>query len=206
MGARLYLGSGLPLGRPRCAIKTALQFAAVSSFIAGCQGWIVEASHHADQEESRFFMRQEILAASLPFDAAEFRRSLQDEMLPAALEGLGRLTTYPALKWAPGGVDPADAAHGAYLRALLDDCCGLLLDSLDGALLTARMQGAFELRLIAGAGHALHEDAPDKVAEAVLAFLSRTGATRHAEAALLEEKMRRARSAAGGNGRYDTEL
>jgi formyltetrahydrofolate deformylase len=48
--------------------------AAVSSFIAGCQGWIVEASHHADQAESRFFMRQEILAASLPFDAAEFRR------------------------------------------------------------------------------------------------------------------------------------
>jgi formyltetrahydrofolate deformylase len=48
--------------------------AAVSSFIAAHNGWIVEANHHADQEARRFFMRQEILADSLPFDADEFRR------------------------------------------------------------------------------------------------------------------------------------
>lgn len=47
--------------------------AAVSGFIAQHGGWIVEASYHTDQETQRFFMRQEILADSLPFDAAGFR-------------------------------------------------------------------------------------------------------------------------------------
>jgi formyltetrahydrofolate deformylase len=47
--------------------------AAVSSFIAQHQGWIVEASYHTDLETQRFFMRQEILADSLPFDLAEFQ-------------------------------------------------------------------------------------------------------------------------------------
>jgi len=42
--------------------------AAVSSFLAGHQGWITEANHHADVDGKRFFMRQEILADSLPFD------------------------------------------------------------------------------------------------------------------------------------------
>jgi formyltetrahydrofolate deformylase len=46
--------------------------AAVSGFIAQHQGWIVEASYHTDRETQRFFMRQEILANSLPFDPAEF--------------------------------------------------------------------------------------------------------------------------------------
>ena len=47
--------------------------AAVSTFIAAHSGWIVEASHHADQDARRFFMRQEILADSLPFGIEEFR-------------------------------------------------------------------------------------------------------------------------------------
>ncbi len=47
--------------------------AAVSGFVAQQGGWIVEASYHTDQETQRFFMRQEIRAASLPFDAAELR-------------------------------------------------------------------------------------------------------------------------------------
>jgi formyltetrahydrofolate deformylase len=47
--------------------------AAVSSFIADHQGWITEAQHHSDREGGRFFMRQEILADSLPFGMAEFR-------------------------------------------------------------------------------------------------------------------------------------
>lgn len=48
--------------------------AAVSTFIANHQGWIVEAQHHADQTMQRFFMRQEILADSLPFGIEEFRQ------------------------------------------------------------------------------------------------------------------------------------
>lgn len=47
--------------------------AAVSSFIAGNGGWIMEAQHHADWDEKRFFMRQVILAESLPFGIAELR-------------------------------------------------------------------------------------------------------------------------------------
>jgi len=47
--------------------------AAVSTFIASHKGWIVEANHHADQDTQRFFMRQEILADSLPFDADGLR-------------------------------------------------------------------------------------------------------------------------------------
>ena len=47
--------------------------AAVSGFVAHHDGWIVEASYHTDQETQRFFIRQEIRADSLPFDAAELR-------------------------------------------------------------------------------------------------------------------------------------
>lgn len=45
--------------------------AAVSTFVANHNGWIVEAQHHADQIEQRFFMRQEILADSLPFASVD---------------------------------------------------------------------------------------------------------------------------------------
>jgi formyltetrahydrofolate deformylase len=48
--------------------------AAVTGFIAQHHGFIVEASYHTEQDEQRFFMRQEIRADSLPFDATEFRR------------------------------------------------------------------------------------------------------------------------------------
>ncbi|HEU0282721.1 MAG TPA: formyltetrahydrofolate deformylase [Gallionella sp.] len=47
--------------------------AAVSGFVAQHGGFIVEASYHTDQETQRFFMRQEIRADSLPFDAVELR-------------------------------------------------------------------------------------------------------------------------------------
>ena len=47
--------------------------AAVSGFVAQHGGFIVEASYHTDQETQRFFMRQEIRADSLPFDAAGLR-------------------------------------------------------------------------------------------------------------------------------------
>lgn len=48
--------------------------AAVSGFVAKHNGWITEANHHSDHQAARFFMRQEILADSLPFDLSEFRR------------------------------------------------------------------------------------------------------------------------------------
>lgn len=48
--------------------------AAVSGFVAQHGGFIVEASYHTEQEAQLFFMRQEIRADSLPFDADEFRR------------------------------------------------------------------------------------------------------------------------------------
>lgn len=51
--------------------------AAVSTFIANHQGWIVEAQHHADQAAQQFFMRQEILADSLPFDLETFRQQFK---------------------------------------------------------------------------------------------------------------------------------
>jgi formyltetrahydrofolate deformylase len=47
--------------------------AAVSNFVAQHNGWIVEASYHTDQETRQFFMRQEIRADSLAFDATELR-------------------------------------------------------------------------------------------------------------------------------------
>ncbi|MFA6120494.1 MAG: formyltetrahydrofolate deformylase [Sideroxydans sp.] len=46
--------------------------ATVTGFIAKHGGFIVEASYHTDLESQNFFMRQEIRADSLPFDAHEF--------------------------------------------------------------------------------------------------------------------------------------
>lgn len=48
--------------------------ARVSTFLADHGGWITEASHHSDAVSQRFFMRNVILADSLPFGADEFRR------------------------------------------------------------------------------------------------------------------------------------
>jgi formyltetrahydrofolate deformylase len=56
--------------------------ARVSSFLADHQGWIVEANHHAERADNLFFMRQEILAASLAIDVEELRR----RFTPIALE------------------------------------------------------------------------------------------------------------------------
>lgn len=47
--------------------------AAVSRFIAERGGWILEANHHADRDSGRFFMRNTLLASSLPQGAALFR-------------------------------------------------------------------------------------------------------------------------------------
>lgn len=47
--------------------------AKVSNFIATYNGWIVEASHHADREAGWFFMRNEIKADSLSLGLDGFR-------------------------------------------------------------------------------------------------------------------------------------
>ena len=52
--------------------------AAVSGFFAQHGGWIVEASYHTDTLTGRFFMRQEILAESLPFDVPTLREKFSD--------------------------------------------------------------------------------------------------------------------------------
>ena len=54
--------------------------ARVAGFIAEHKGWILESSYHADDPESgasRYFMRIEVKAASLPYDIAEFRSRFQ---------------------------------------------------------------------------------------------------------------------------------
>ncbi|WP_068552879.1 formyltetrahydrofolate deformylase, partial [Oleiphilus sp. HI0086] len=47
--------------------------AKVSNFLATYNGWITEASYHADQKNGWFFMRNEIKASSIPFDLENFK-------------------------------------------------------------------------------------------------------------------------------------
>jgi formyltetrahydrofolate deformylase len=47
--------------------------AAVASFLADRQGWIIEANHHSDSTNNMFYMRQMILANSLSCSLEEFR-------------------------------------------------------------------------------------------------------------------------------------
>ena len=56
--------------------------AAVSNVIAGASGWILESSNHAHEGTNRFFMRVEMLAASLTCGVARF----QDDFAAIAKE------------------------------------------------------------------------------------------------------------------------
>lgn len=49
------------------------------------------------------------------------------------------------------------------------------INGLDTALTVGQMQGKFMLNVLSKAGHALQEDQPDKVAEAIAVFLSKQG-------------------------------
>ena len=51
--------------------------AAVSGFLAEHKGWITEAHNHSDADSKRYFMRQEILAESLPFGVEELRKRFE---------------------------------------------------------------------------------------------------------------------------------
>lgn len=91
---------------------------------------------------------------------------------------------------------------GTSSRFLALKCPKLLIlagvDTLDSALTIGQMQGKFQLSIIAGSGHVVHEDAPDKVSEAILSFLSRNGLTSGAEMLLLQQKLHRASGAVWG--------
>ncbi len=51
--------------------------AAVSTMVAANSGWISEAHHYSDRTRQQFFMRQEILADSLPFSITELRQRFE---------------------------------------------------------------------------------------------------------------------------------
>ncbi|TNC80556.1 MAG: formyltetrahydrofolate deformylase [Oleiphilus sp.] len=55
-----------------CPDRTGI-VAKVSNFLTTYNGWITEASYHADPQTGWFFMRNEIKASSLPFDLADFK-------------------------------------------------------------------------------------------------------------------------------------
>jgi len=55
-----------------CPDRTGI-VAKVSNFLATYNGWITEASYHADPQTGWFFMRNEIKASSLPFDLSAFK-------------------------------------------------------------------------------------------------------------------------------------
>lgn len=63
----------------RCPDRVGI-VAAVTGFTAGFSGWIVEAAQHADADSGLFFLRQEILAESVPFAVDELRQRFQKEV------------------------------------------------------------------------------------------------------------------------------
>lgn len=57
------------------------------------------------------------------------------------------------------------------------DCPKLLLlagvDRLDRDLTVGQMQGKFQMHVVPKSGHAVHEDAPEQVADCIASFLTR---------------------------------
>ena len=71
--------------------------------------------------------------------------------------------------------------HGLSAKFLSAPTAKMLLlagvDRLDRDLMVGQMQGKFQMQVLPQCGHAIHEDAPDKVAEAVANFLIRNRLT-----------------------------
>ena len=59
-----------------CPDRTGI-VAKVSNFLATYNGWITEASYHADQQNGWFFMRNEIKASSIQFDLGIFKAAFE---------------------------------------------------------------------------------------------------------------------------------
>lgn len=64
------------------------------------------------------------------------------------------------------------------------------LDRLDATLEAGHMQGRFRLELVAHVGHYIHEDLPEKVAEAIGQFLLRLKQQEEAFARLMSSPKR----------------
>ena len=60
--------------------------AAVTGFIAGHGGSVLEAAQHGDLSSERFFLRIEVTAASLPFGPDEFRQAFEPVAQEFAME------------------------------------------------------------------------------------------------------------------------
>ena len=80
----------------------------VSRFIAERGGWILEANHHADRDTQRFFMRNAILADSLPGGIDDFA------------VGFGPLAQRLDMRWRLS--DSAKPRRVALLASRLDHC------------------------------------------------------------------------------------
>ncbi len=80
----------------------------VSRFIAERGGWILEANHHADRDTQRFFMRNAILADSLPKGIDDFSA------------GFGPLAQGLDMRWRLS--DSAKPRRVALLASRLDHC------------------------------------------------------------------------------------
>jgi formyltetrahydrofolate deformylase len=59
-----------------CPDRTGI-VAKVSNFLATYNGWITEASYHADQKNGWFFMRNEVKASSIQFSVDDFKIAFQ---------------------------------------------------------------------------------------------------------------------------------
>uniref|UniRef100_A0A8C9FEH1 Protein phosphatase methylesterase 1 n=1 Tax=Pavo cristatus TaxID=9049 RepID=A0A8C9FEH1_PAVCR len=63
--------------------------------------------------------------------------------------------------------------HSLWVFSVTSVCLVVGVDRLDKDLTIGQMQGKFQMQVLPQCGHAVHEDAPDKVAEAVATFLIR---------------------------------
>jgi formyltetrahydrofolate deformylase len=80
-GRRRTEGAALPITRRyiltiTCPDRVGI-VAAVTGFIAGLGGWVLEAAQHGDLTTGRFFLRIEIIADSLPIELAELGRRFE---------------------------------------------------------------------------------------------------------------------------------
>ena len=75
-------------------------------------------------------------------------------------------------------------------------------DRLDTPLMVAQMQGKFQLAVVPDAGHFVHEDRPERVAEILVGFARRIGAGGESEGGplIVNGKVIRGGWAGGGGG------
>ena len=90
-------------------------------------------------------------------------------------------------------------------RAFLAETCPKLLvlvgvDRLDDELVVGQMSGKFQMVLFPDAGHAVHEDEPERVADAVAAFVRRYAGAKHVGNGLYAYETKDERRGAAADG------